>query len=242
MLSRCLVFGVLCCVPWIHLSQAQHCNVQVSPVSNNGKVKTCLHSSQDSPEKPHPDMSRLFSTDLLTSIIPHIEDRTCRSQLSQVVQDLNEMKLWAFQMFDSMGRLSSSVLSGNSHQLGDFDQCLSIQHPFIRPQYCLGLVDVDVAQEAPPDVKLVVERIRGNNFIQSHRSDPSQFIPTYTTLKWGLCIPDSCSPFDLSKSFDTFFNLTLPAYVTVQTSVDPRLCHQGGLQQKDWPLSTYLAM
>ncbi|KAL1459351.1 hypothetical protein WDU94_011342 [Cyamophila willieti] len=231
MLVKCFVFGALCCVPWIHLSEqskAQHCDVKVSPDASNGKVETCLHSGQDSAETPQPpDMSSLFSIDLVRSIIPHIEDSTCRGQLSHAVQDLDEMKLWAFQMFDSTGSLSSSVLSGNSHQLGDFDQCLSIQHPRIRTQYCLGLVDVEATEEAPQDVKLVVERIRGNNFIQSHRSNPSHFIPTYTTLKWGLCIPDSCSPSDL-----------------IQTKVDPSLCQQGGLtsQHKAWPLSTYLAI
>lgn len=81
----------------------------------------------------------------------------------------------------------------------------------------------------------------------------SHFVPTYTTLKWGLCLPSSCNPSTISKAFNVYFNQTLPTYVTVQTSIQDRYCKQGavkdvrpglleGKTHNGWPLATYLGM
>ncbi|KAI5702510.1 hypothetical protein M8J75_000855 [Diaphorina citri] len=233
------VWAVLCCFTRFQLTEQSENYCHASSCISEEKESTAARTEKF---KAH-DFSDLFSKDWLRNILPHIKDSSCRNQLLQAVQDLDQMKLWAFQMLDSTGRISSHLLSGNSHQLGDYDQCLHIRHPHIRPQYCLGLIDVNAEPSASTDVKLVVERVRGNNFIQSHRSNPGHFIPTYTTLKWGLCVPESCSPSSLSQALDVHFNVTLPSSVTVQTKIDPKYCKHGGpLQSTAWPLSTYLAI
>lgn len=81
--------------------------------------------------------------------------------------------LFLIQVMDSSGRIPSQLLSGNSHQLGDYDQCLSIGHATIQPQYCLALVDVTADSTAPQGVKHVVQNVRGNDFIRSHRDQVS---------------------------------------------------------------------
>lgn len=44
-------------------------------------------------------------------------------------------------VFDSWGKLSSGIFSGNLYELGDFDQCLDTNEENIfTPQYCVARI------------------------------------------------------------------------------------------------------
>lgn len=45
-------------------------------------------------------------------------------------------------MLDASGKFPSGVLNGNLNQLGDFDECLSIELP-ISGKYCLASLDLN---------------------------------------------------------------------------------------------------
>lgn len=57
-------------------------------------------------------------------------------------------------MFDSSGKLPSSLLKGNVNQLGDFDQCISVEGRYgnertnydIYGKYCLVSIDITLPQ------------------------------------------------------------------------------------------------
>ena len=82
-------------------------------------------------------------------------------------------------MYDSSAKLPSGILRGNTNQLGDFDQCLSIgtdKASNIEGKYCLASVDIEATPFSYDDVdslKKAVYYARSYEFIKSKARDVS---------------------------------------------------------------------
>lgn len=90
-----------------------------------------------------------------------------------------------FSVFDSSGRVPSSLLSGNVNQFGDFDQCLRIEHQphgsaeTIKGQYVLAYLDLQVSNKVNnPQLKHLLTLAHSYDVITSNFSDVSATVGT----------------------------------------------------------------
>lgn len=73
-------------------------------------------------------------------IVPLINE-SCPLGLFSAIDALEQLQPWAVQMVDSWGRFPpSGILSGTTTDLGDYDQCMSIQPPKGKPLNQVPLV------------------------------------------------------------------------------------------------------
>ncbi|EDV53996.1 nose resistant to fluoxetine protein 6 [Drosophila erecta] len=78
---------------------------------------------------------------ILDSRVPSVQDMLCLSDLTALIAGLSNGQYWALKMFDSWGSKPSGLLTGNMYDLGNFDECLSINTEVslgrtIQGKYC----------------------------------------------------------------------------------------------------------
>ncbi|KAH8241180.1 hypothetical protein KR032_001439 [Drosophila birchii] len=74
-------------------------------------------------------------------------DILCHSDMTQFMTALKTGELWALRMIDAWGSIPSGLLTGNSYDLGNFDECLNIKKDIsetrvIRGKYCFLTVSL----------------------------------------------------------------------------------------------------
>lgn len=156
----------------------------------------------------------------IPSFVPdysRLKNNECRRQGQIFQRQLRGKRLWALQMIDASAKVSSGLLRGNANQLGDYDLCTGIatkvkvkedEQVRMRGKYCLAHIDV-VAED--DDLKLPVHLLQGRGFIKSTLNDPDHFLPRFTTINWGICLPAACSYEDagsIVKNFVKPYNTT----------------------------------
>nr|XP_044251481.1 nose resistant to fluoxetine protein 6-like [Drosophila takahashii] len=67
---------------------------------------------------------------------PTQEDLLCLSDMTKLMLALQTGQYWALKMIDAWGSIPSGVLTGNSYDLGNFDECINIIKENIRGKYC----------------------------------------------------------------------------------------------------------
>ncbi|EDV44675.1 uncharacterized protein Dana_GF20203 [Drosophila ananassae] len=77
------------------------------------------------------------------SRLPTQEDAQCIADIALISRDLMATKLWALKVIDSWGFLPSGILTGNLIDLGNYDECLSINHAVtsshsVKGKYCFS--------------------------------------------------------------------------------------------------------
>ncbi|CAH2243574.1 jg12884 [Pararge aegeria aegeria] len=97
-------------------------------------------------------------------------------------------------MFDATAKPPSGILSGNGNQYGDFDECLGIDGA-VRGKYCLASLQVNIGGEMGHDHLDYL--IHSGHYIRSNVTDMGHRLPRYSSILWGVCIPSTCSSFDL---------------------------------------------
>ncbi|XP_062700200.1 uncharacterized protein LOC109417217 [Aedes albopictus] len=156
----------------------------------------------------------------IPSFVPdysRLKNNECRRQGQIFQRQLRGKRLWALQMIDASAKVTSGLLRGNANQLGDYDLCTGIatkvkvkedEQVRMRGKYCLAHIDV-VAED--DDLKLPVHLLQGRGFIKSTLNDPDHFLPRFTTINWGICLPAACSYEDagsIVKNFVKPYNTT----------------------------------
>ncbi|KAF4517143.1 hypothetical protein B566_EDAN006442 [Ephemera danica] len=121
------------------------------------------------------------------------EDGLCGEHTIRALQASSRLELWALKMFDASAKIPSGLLNGNVNQLGDFDQCLSINHGDISGQYCLAYIDLNPTDNAGPRLRNALRMARSYDLIRSNVTDPGHRVPRYTSFHWATCVPASCS-------------------------------------------------
>ncbi|XP_047096593.1 O-acyltransferase like protein-like [Schistocerca piceifrons] len=105
-------------------------------------------------------------------------------------------------MLDATGKPGSSILRGNLRLLGDFDECVAMP----ASRYCLA----DVRLPAPADIDNATARLlsiatAGRWLFEDipRRSGP-MVLPVFSLTQWGICVPISCDPDEVSAFVTSF--------------------------------------
>ncbi|XP_039494712.1 nose resistant to fluoxetine protein 6 isoform X1 [Drosophila santomea] len=87
----------------------------------------------------------LESLGVSDSKLASAKDVLCMAKLAAVMIGLSSRQIWALKMIDSWGTVPSGLLTGNVYDLGNFDECLSINKVIsgqrITGKYCFLLAN-----------------------------------------------------------------------------------------------------
>lgn len=188
----------------------------------------------------------------------------CRKHSRIFLRELRKHQLWALQMWDAGAKLPSGLLRGNANQLGDYDECLSVDSgPLlawggerVRGKYCLVEVDVSLAPDAfaptphPPlrreaadAVRAAIEMALAYRFIRSELQDPGHFVPKFTSINWAVCVPAACAEEDAAAgSGDALRRLGSGAGLRLVAAVEPGLCYEQTRPDQPFPPTAVVAI
>lgn len=186
---------------------------------NNSKTNKSASDSSKSPGSARASPSKSAKSELgwvsqvLTEVMAEFSpvlsnDSLCRTHSQMYLTHLRNLTLWAMKMMDSSAVTPSGLLAANMHQLGNFDECVSISLPEhqMRGQYCLASATFAPTRDAyaefhDGDHSRDFERPDEFDFVWDtvkHNLDPAR-IPR-NKFYWALCVPSSCSARDLQVS------------------------------------------
>ncbi|XP_058063239.1 nose resistant to fluoxetine protein 6-like [Anopheles bellator] len=160
-----------------------------------------------------------------------VGNRECQRQGQIFERQLRGKRLWALKMIDASAKLGSGLLQGNAHQLGDYDLCTGIstkvqvsgsEQVRIRGKYCLAHIDV-VAED--DELQLPVHLLHGRGFIRSTLNDPNHFLPRFTTINWGICLPAACTFEDAAGIVKNFVGPYNSTGIKVFLELEEGNCH-----------------
>ena len=134
----------------------------------------------------------------------------CRMDIHRAINALYERKTWSYKLFDSWARsIPSGIMVGTFADLGDFDQCISIDPSHIISKYCIMDLSIAMPKPVPLHLKTHVQVLNDNETgsklngtIFNHMADKSSLF-YYVHLWMGICLPESCSQKDIQYSFNT---------------------------------------
>ncbi|XP_016995137.2 nose resistant to fluoxetine protein 6 [Drosophila takahashii] len=137
----------------------------------------------------------------LNERLPTLQDLECLADLALLSKDLASSKYWALKMIDSWGLLPSGVLVGNWWNLGNFDECIGIDHAVtsthsVQGKYCF--------------TKLAL----------------APGISSRLVIKSAVCFPASCS----AAHMDTMLRRLFKSLLSVEISTDVQLVDEATCQ------------
>ncbi|CAH0393445.1 unnamed protein product [Bemisia tabaci] len=194
------------------------------------------------------------SPSLLEGHLPHVlrdvnMSTKCQREVELFLEGFSNRDQWALEMFDATAKLSSGLFSGNAQQLGEYDQCIDLKSPTMRTsnplddpvetagKYCLVLADVAANQDAKPGVAKLIHRVRGENLLISNVNTTGHFVPRFSTVHIGVCIPSGCSASELESALSGLKRNLLPNEVDLNISVKDEMCYTK-TENQDLSLST----
>ncbi|XP_039496877.1 nose resistant to fluoxetine protein 6-like isoform X2 [Drosophila santomea] len=136
--------------------------------------------------------------------LPTTEDLRCLADLQTLANAVSARKFWALRMIDSWGTLPSGILYGNLVDLGNFDECLGIDHAetsthSVQGKYCLSKLQVAPSFSA------------------------------YLSLKTAVCFPASCS----AAHMDTMLRRLLQNLLNIELNPEVPVVNEGTCKTAD---------
>ena len=132
----------------------------------------------------------------------------CRKSISQTLNSLKSLELFAYQMYDSWPTFPpQAILEGTVNSFGDYDQCLSIRPNDIigSPQYCLITLGMPLPE---PKTHHINVNHRVDNILPEYLTDNKSSEHFFNKLsenaiffhlisiRIGLCLPNKCDSND----------------------------------------------
>ncbi|XP_049836844.1 O-acyltransferase like protein-like [Schistocerca gregaria] len=150
-------------------------------------------------------LSALVSLEVSSAVDAAVEalpEGSCRSDATNLLDALRNGSEDALRVLDATGKPGSSILRGNLRLLGDFDECVAMP----ASRYCLA----DVRLPAPADIDNATARLlsiatAGRWLFEDipRRSGP-MVLPIFSLTQWGICVPISCDPDEVSAFVTSF--------------------------------------
>lgn len=133
-------------------------------------------------------------------------------------------------MIDAGGKIGSGILHGNINQLGNFDLCTEISTNVkitdtlvrVKGKYCLAHMDIQATDE---NLKYIMHLINGKSLLRSTINDPSHFVPRFTTLNWGVCVPAACTVDDVQEFLEASLEEYNSTGIRLNIQIDENNCY-----------------
>ncbi|XP_063908437.1 O-acyltransferase like protein-like isoform X2 [Zophobas morio] len=143
--------------------------------------------------------------------------KDCAADLSLLISDLFDQKMWAMKMLDSTSKLNAGILNANVHFIGDYDMCLSIkeetQTRTVEGQYCTAVVMLD--EKFLSTIKHLLKLEKIDKMITGIVAVEEVINPRKVAGVIGICAPKTCRAGDLetlAQDAERKFNLSAHLY------------------------------
>ncbi|KAH8347530.1 hypothetical protein KR059_012046 [Drosophila kikkawai] len=141
------------------------------------------------------------ASDIIGPKVPTQEDLLCLSDMTQFLTALKTGEYWALKMIDAWGAIPSGLLTGNSYDLGNFDECLNVRKEIsaartIRGKYCF--------LSAPLGKALGVD----------------DSLSGFFSIKTATCFPASCSAAHLNTLVGQVMNQLVNSSLTGMSIIE----------------------
>ncbi|KAH8268347.1 hypothetical protein KR026_005456, partial [Drosophila bipectinata] len=149
----------------------------------------------------------------------------CNTDLTALLKGISSQQTWALKMVDSWGSIPSGVFTGDSYDLGNFDECLSIdklveENRKISGKYCfLTISSLKIATCFPASCSATTMQTIMEKFLQT-------IINTSMSIKINEsgCQTSEKKPWDGLTIFTIVLLSVLSVVVTIATLYDYFLC------------------
>ncbi|VVC32263.1 Nose resistant-to-fluoxetine protein, N-terminal,Acyltransferase 3 [Cinara cedri] len=150
------------------------------------------------------------------------EHGQCSVDVNRMLDGVKNLDGWALEMVDSSAKIPSGILRGNLNQYGDFDECINTVHENGEPvKYCLAAIQLK-------HNSIFGDRISAHNQVKNNLTDPGHRLPKFSTVYWGVCVPSSCSPDDVSSAVSS----TALRFYNVEVLVENDMCQMKRIPKK----------
>ncbi|KDR21236.1 Nose resistant to fluoxetine protein 6 [Zootermopsis nevadensis] len=159
--------------------------------------------------------------DFVAPFSHNIPDTLCKNHSLAYFNGLLNGTSWAKSMWDSSAKLQSGLLTGNLNSFGNFDECISVtdvQHENgnFSGQHCLTTLNLVNVSKTD-----VMGNILGQIMDQEEMINMGLGSLLSKGMRWGICIPSSCTPEDLTVAMSAYFGNESG----VNVSVNDTDCH-----------------
>lgn len=163
----------------------------------------------------------------LTNTVEKSDNEVCRAQSRLYKEHLENLTLWAHEMWDASAKYATGVLRGNVYQMGDWDECITINGPY-KTQYCLATLSAEVPEPDPPRDPLSLQYSPFESVLNKIYKTEEISLKSRHAVHMGLCVPASCSSKDLEDSLNEYLlNTQHPLTnknVTYSAKVQQEMC------------------
>ncbi|EGT38650.1 hypothetical protein CAEBREN_31353 [Caenorhabditis brenneri] len=155
----------------------------------------------------------------------HVEEhKNCTDcKCTPLFQQKKTERQWIFEVFDAMGKVPAGIMSGNNLWVGSWSTCRKIdvvknaQGQKWKGQYCLATIDAyerdnplvyfGNMMSGAPDRHCYEENAR-------NITDDGSCFELFPVLKFGLCMPNTCTNHDVKRMLDLAVRATEAAVGT----------------------------
>ncbi|XP_034190365.2 nose resistant to fluoxetine protein 6-like [Osmia lignaria lignaria] len=169
--------------------------------------------------KPEPEaLMRNLPGYAITTGTQQLNSTRCRREMQIFRDAVDNGVLWSLRMLDASGQPTSGYISGNNYWVGNRQECEFLsqkrQFPLSEKTIRNNSIYRNPAEEFPPfELNFFVAHLNQNGTVQYHIS-----VPMETIIVLGLCLPASCSEYEvgtmLKKVFDDRLLLVGQLYST----------------------------
>ncbi|KAF2894965.1 hypothetical protein ILUMI_11198 [Ignelater luminosus] len=175
----------------------------------------------------HLEESKKIIFPQITNNVEHTENKLCKIQSELYKEQLENLTLWAHEMWDATAKYTTGILRGNIFQMGDWDECITIQGPY-KTQYCLASIIIDMPEPTSDRDPLSIQYSPFELVLNKIYKTEEVSVQSRHAVQMGICTPAACSPKDLEFFLNKYLrhieNPLEDENVTYSAKVFKQLC------------------